>query len=152
MKDQRSPRPEMVALGMSRFKEFMQSHYQVTGDEWTVMARFGNVVEIQKEELFVREGSVCRALGFIAEGVMRYVRFEESGDVTTCYFASENDFVGDPESFEAQRPSDKNLIAVTDCLLLFISHEGWQGLAKELPRFGKIAAGIQQTTFMSLLR
>lgn len=73
---------------------------------------------------------------------MRYLRFEENGLETTCYFVSENEFVGDPESFASQKPSDMNLHAITDCVLGTISYEAWQRLMKEMPRFREITAEI----------
>lgn len=152
MKDRQSPRLGAAVNGSSQFKEYMQTNFQLTEHEWELTEPYIRAMNIRKGEYFVREGTICRTMAFIVEGVMRYVKFEENGDVTTCYFVSENDFVGDPESFDAQKPSDKNLTAITDCMLATISYEGWQRLSKDFARFGKINAAIQQTTFMKLLR
>jgi CRP-like cAMP-binding protein len=133
------------------FKEHMQQHYALTEREWETIRDFGESEQLARGEYFVREGKICRKLGFIANGVMRYTRFEESGDETTCYFMSEGDFVGDPESFEAQKPSDKNVHAITECTLVTISHESFGRLLKEVPRFREISAAIDRVTMMTLL-
>jgi CRP-like cAMP-binding protein len=134
-----------------RFKEHLQHSYALTEREWEVVCGFCDVEPLAKGEYFIRDGRICRKLGFIADGVMRYTRFEESGDETTCYFMIENDFVGDPESFEAQKPSDKNLHAITECTLVTIRHQSFGGLLKELPRFREIMAAIDRVTMMTLL-
>ncbi len=135
-----------------RFKEHLQRHYGLTEREWDTLRDHFESKQLPKGEYFVREGKICRKLGFIAYGVMRYTRFEESGEETTCYFMSEGDFVGDPESFELQKPSDKNLHAITECALVTISHQFIGGLLKELPRFREIMAAIDRKTMMTLLQ
>jgi CRP-like cAMP-binding protein len=134
-----------------RLKEFLQRNFRLDEREWTVIEAYGQPQHLSKNEYFVREGIVCRKLAFLAEGVMRYTRFEESGDETTCYFMSSGDFVGDPESFERQTPSDKNLHAETDCELATISYDSWRRLTKEMPRFKEIMATIDRKTTMDLL-
>ena len=99
----------------------------------------------------MREGRVCRHLGFIAEGVMRYTRFEESGQETTCYFVSENDFCADPVSFDTQKSSTMNLHAITECVLITISYDANQNLLKELPRHRELLAAIDRKTNMDLM-
>ncbi len=141
----------MAANNMVRLKEYLQSNFHVNDREWGVTQQHVKLQRIPGGEFFLREGNICRQLAFIVEGVMRYLRFEEMGDETTCYFVSENDFVGDPESFATQKPSDKNLFAVTDCMLATISYEAWQRLSKTLPRFPEISAAINQKTMMDLL-
>jgi CRP-like cAMP-binding protein len=134
------------------FKDHLETHYGVDDREWDVIQDRSDVLELPKGEYFVRQGSICRKLAFIAEGVMRYLRFEPSGDETTCYFMCENDFVGDPASFETQKPSEMNLQAITSCSLVTLTFEQMQTLTRELPRFRSITASIDRKTSMDLLR
>jgi CRP-like cAMP-binding protein len=137
--------------GKMRFKEYLERCYQIEDREWEIIEGLCELLEIPRGEYFVREGKICRRLAFIAEGAMRYLRFEESGEDTTCYFVREDDFAGDPESFERQKPSDKNLQAITDCVLVTISRETIGRLLKELPRWHEIMADIDRKTMMGLL-
>jgi CRP-like cAMP-binding protein len=130
----------------------LERNYQVDEHEWDLtVERWGEVEKVPKGEYFVSEGKVCRNLGFIAEGLMRYARFEENGDETTCYFVSEEDFTGDPISFDTQKPSTMNIQAVTDCVLVTLSFEAKQQLSKNVPRFNEIMAAIGRKTMMDLL-
>jgi len=134
------------------FKEYLQGHFQVSDSAWGLTRDHVGLLDLPAGEYFVREGKICRHLGFIAEGVMRYSRFEESGDETTCYFVSETDFVGDPVSFDARKPSTMNIQAITDCVLVTISYEANQKLLKTVPRHRELLASIDRKTTMDLMR
>ena len=136
---------------LSRFRDYFERNFKIDGREWEITREDVVPELLAKNDYFVREGVVCRKLAFIAEGVMRYTRFEESGDETTCYFCAEEDFVGDPESFDTQKPSDKNLMAITDCQLVSLPYDAVRNLARALPRFREIMAAIDRTTTMNLL-
>src|SRR5215831_17597864 len=104
-----------------------------------------------KNEYFVAQGKVCRKLGFIAEGVMRYCMFRDDGSEVTCFFMRENDFVGDPNSFFSQKPSDQNVQALTDCSLIIFSYENMQKLFQQLPRAKEVRAAIDNYVMMKML-
>jgi CRP-like cAMP-binding protein len=138
--------------GKLLYRQFLESTFAVTDREWDIFSDRCEEEPLARGEFFVREGKICRKLGFIVEGVMRYLRYEESGRETTCYFSRENDFVGDPDSFESQKPSAKNLVAITDCFLVTISFEAFGKLLAALPRFQEVKAGIDRRTTMALLQ
>jgi CRP-like cAMP-binding protein len=77
--------------------------------------------------------------------------FRDDGSDVTCFFMCENDFVGDPDSFFAQKPTDKNAQALTDCQLITISYDNMQRLLRELPRGKEILAAIDHYVTMKLL-
>lgn len=64
---------------------------------------------------------------------------------------SEHEFAGDPESFDAQKPSSMNLHAITDCVLVTLSFEALRQLLKDIPRFRELFAAIDRKTTMDLL-
>jgi CRP-like cAMP-binding protein len=133
-------------------KDYLEKTFQLDEREWyrVIESRF-EVQHVPKGEFVVSEGKVSRWLSYIAEGVIRYLRFEENGDETTCYFLSEHGFVGDPESFELQKPSRLNAQAVTDCTLVSFSYESRQYLSKNSAEFNRVMAAIDRKTMMDLL-
>src|ERR1044071_2875034 len=135
---------------MDRLKKHLQQTYQLSDKDWVNFKDHFKLQAIRKGDYFVQQGSVCRALGFIAEGVMRYLRLEENGEETTCYFLSENEFVGDPDSFFARTPSQMNASAITDCTLIIFSLEDYQRL-NQYSRFKEIMAQISTDVIMGLL-
>jgi CRP-like cAMP-binding protein len=134
-----------------RFKNFSAQQLQATEEEWEVMKEYLQLQYFPKNEYFVAEGKVCRKLGFIAEGVMRYCMFRDDGNDVTCFFIRENDFVGDPDSFFLQKPSDKNAQALTDCRLIIFTYENMHKFLQQLPRAKEINAAIDHHVAMKLL-
>jgi len=133
------------------FKKFNQQQFQVSEEEWEVVKECFQLHPFPKNEYFVSQGKVCRKLAFIAEGVMRYCMFRDDGTDVTCFFMCENDFVGDPESYFPQKPSDKNVQALTDCQLISVSYENMQKLLQQVPRGKEINAAIDHYVMMKML-
>jgi len=134
-----------------RFKKFNQQQFQVSEEEWEVVKECFQLQPFPKNEYFVSQGKVCRKLAFIAEGVMRYCMFRDDGTDVTCFFMCENDFVGDPESYFPQKPSDKNVQALTDCQLISISYENMQKLLQQNFRGKEINAAVDHYVMMKML-
>jgi CRP-like cAMP-binding protein len=134
-----------------RFKNYLKDHFRTSDDDWNMIAGYQECIAVKKNKYIVSEGKVCRMLAFIAEGVMRYCMHREEGEDVTCYFASENEFAGDPESFFAQRPSDKNVHALTDCVLVSISYDNMQKILKAFPAFAEILLLIDKKVMLGFL-
>ena len=128
----------------------MQANFHMADTDWDIAEPFFEELMLRKSDYFVQEGKVCRRMGFIAEGVMRYCMNREGEDIT-CYFVCENNFAGDPDSYLSQRPSDKNMQALTDCTLFVITYDNYKKLQKVLPRFNEITGAINHRVMMHLL-
>ena len=73
-------------------------------------------------EPYVREGDVCRSVGFVASGVLRVIAGRDGADRTT-YFATEGQFVSDYGSFLTDEPSRLRIEAIEPTRLLLLSRE-----------------------------
>src|SRR5690606_15842693 len=82
---------------------------------------------IKKGDYFLAEGQVCKQVGFIVEGLMRYF-INADGEDKTYAFAQENHFVCNYESFIPKSPSTKVIQALEDCKILQISYDDLQTL------------------------
>lgn len=97
----------------------------------------------KKGDLFLAEGQICKQVGFIVKGLMRYY-MNHNGEEKTYAFSQENNYVCNYESFLPQSPSSKIIQALEDCDVLIISHEDLQifySNVREGERFGRIAIG-----------
>ncbi|HAO08154.1 MAG TPA: Crp/Fnr family transcriptional regulator [Chryseobacterium sp.] len=95
---------------------------------------------IKKGDFFLAEGKVCKQVGFIVKGLMRYY-INHDGEDKTYAFAQENNFVCNYESFIPQTPSTKIIQALEDCEILHISYTDLQTLYKSIrhgERFGRL--------------
>lgn len=75
----------------------------------------------KKGDFFLAEGQVCKQVGFVTKGILRYY-INHDGEDKTYDFAQENMFVCNYESFLPQAPSTKIIQALEDCEMLQISH------------------------------
>src|SRR5215467_7376506 len=121
-------RSESTVDHIQNFLKFQREQLHVTKEECEIVSEYFKLESFPKNEYFVSQGKVCRKLAFIAEGVMRYCMFRDDGSDVTCFFMCEKDFVGDVDSFYAQRPGDQNVQALTDCQLISISYDNMQRL------------------------
>jgi CRP-like cAMP-binding protein len=105
----------------------------------------------KKGEFFLEEGRICKQVGFVGEGLMRYY-INHDGEEKTYAFSQENQFVCNYESFLPQKPSSKIIQALEDSLVLTISHHDLQLLyanVREGERFGRLAI---EAVFVQLLQ
>lgn len=106
---------------------------------------------IKKGDFFLAEGQVCRQVGFILKGLMRYY-INHNGEEKTYAFAQENNFVCNNESFITQTPSTKVIQALEDCDILKISFTDLQIFYKSISegeRFGRL---IIEQVFIQILQ
>lgn len=108
-------------------------------------------VKIAKHDFFLKEGQICRRLGFLNKGLVRYY-LNVNGEEKIYAFAAEHDFVCNYESFIPQVASAKIIQAVEDTELRVISYANLQKLYKKMPgaeRFGRL---IIEQLFIQTLR
>jgi len=136
---------------IQNFLKFQQEQFHLTKEECESVAEYFRLESFGKNEYFVSHGKICRKLAFIAEGVMRYCMFRDDGSDVTCFFMCEKDFVGDPDSFFSQKPSDKNAQALTDCQLITISYDKMQKLLQNVSYAKEVNAAIDHYVTMKML-
>src|SRR5205085_5415374 len=105
---------------------------------------------IKKNDFFLAEGQVCKQVGFIIKGLMRYY-INDDGEDKTYAFAQEGDFVCNNESFIPQTASTKIIQAVEDCEMLQISFADLQIFYRSInegERFGRLI--IEQVFIQTL--
>jgi len=105
----------------------------------------------KKGDFFLTEGQICRQVGFVAKGLIRYY-INHDGEEKTYAFSQENNYVCNYESFLPQSPSSKIIQALEDSNVFVISHDDLQILyanVREGERFGRIAI---ETVFVQLLQ
>lgn len=120
-------------------------------------AEIGTVTALFKEKIykkgdfFLEEGRICKQVGFVVKGLMRYY-INHDGEEKTYAFSQENDYVCNYESFLPKKPSSKIIQALEDSIVLVISYDDLQLLyanVNEGERFGRMAI---EAVFIQLLK
>jgi len=105
----------------------------------------------KKGEFFLEEGRVCKHVGFVAQGLMRFY-INHDGEEKIYDFSQENEYVCNYESFLPQKPSSKIIQALEDSVVFIISYNDLQLFYKNVregERFGRIAI---EFVFLQLLQ
>ncbi|ANH83647.1 Crp/Fnr family transcriptional regulator [Niabella ginsenosidivorans] len=96
--------------------------------------------QVQKNDFFLKEGTVCREVGFIIKGMVRYY-INKDGEEKIYGFGKEGDFVCNYESFLSKQPSGKNIRHMEEGVLLTVSYDNLQLFYKNVrqgERFGRL--------------
>lgn len=100
--------------------------------------------KLEKGAYFVQEGKVCKHVGFIQKGLVRYF-INKDGQELISEFGKEGEFVCNYASFLDQSASDENIQTIEDTSLLQISYDDLQLFYEKVPaanKFGRLIAEI----------
>jgi CRP-like cAMP-binding protein len=95
-----------------------------------------------KGDFFLRTGQVCREVGFIEKGLIRYSGTKDNGEEITLHFGRENEFTCNYQSFLDQSASLRSIQCLEASEILVISYDNLQRLyeeVKEGQKFGRLA-------------
>ncbi|KXX70850.1 Crp/Fnr family transcriptional regulator [Flammeovirga sp. SJP92] len=80
---------------------------------------------LSKGDFFLKEGNVCKYVGFIRKGLVRYFVLKNEEE-STFEFTKEGEFISDYPSFNRKTISMQNIEAIEDCELLVIEYSHLQ--------------------------
>ena len=121
--------------------ESIRQFIALSEDEVLVIRDLFDTRQLKAGEHFLEEGKVCRHVGFINHGLVRYYVNDE-GQEKTIYFNQEGEFICYYPSFLPQKPSIVSIQALEDTELAVISYDGLQTLYARVSggeRFGRLA-------------
>jgi CRP-like cAMP-binding protein len=130
--------------------ETIESIISLSKEEMDIVTTLFKEKSYKKGEFFLADGQVCKQVGFVSKGLLRYY-INHDGEDKTYDFAQENNFVCNYESFIPRTPSTKNIQALEDCELMQISYDDLQLFYKTInqaERFGRIV--IEQVFIQTL--
>ncbi|UPK68165.1 Crp/Fnr family transcriptional regulator [Chitinophaga filiformis] len=95
-----------------------------------------------KGDYFLREGQVCREVGFIEKGLIRYYMTNNNGEEITQSFGKENEFTCNYQSFLDHSVSTLAIQCLEPSEILVIPYNNLQRIyeeVKEGQKFGRLA-------------
>ena len=111
-------------------------------DEEQIIEQLFERHTIGPNDFFLETGEVCRYVGFVTTGLLRYYVLDD-GEEHTYDFATEHTFVCNYESFLPQIPSTRFIQALEATTLLRIRYDNLQKLYETLQhgqQFGRLVA------------
>jgi CRP-like cAMP-binding protein len=132
---------------MKRIFFNIQKAFNTTDEEQKAIKNTAKIKYLAKNELFLREGEVCKSLGFIEKGSMRL--YYDSPEKEACNdFFFENSVVGSFASFLTEMPSIVSIAAIEDCEIILFEKTDLFLLIQKYPSLKRMADFILQEHFI----
>jgi CRP/FNR family transcriptional regulator, anaerobic regulatory protein len=104
----------------------------------------------RKRQYVLQEGDVCTQYNFVVRGCLRMYKIDEQGSTHILQFAAENWWIVDLGSFYSEGPSELNIDALEDTVVLQISHNNLVELYTSAPKFHRIFRVLIENSFVQL--
>lgn len=108
--------------------------------------------KVRRRQFILQEGDVCKFNSFVIEGCFRMYMVDEKGKEHNLQFAVENWWIGDIGSFHSEQPSQLNIEAIENSVILQIKKEDQLRLLVEYPKFNRIFRVFTENALISLQR
>ncbi|SDH47528.1 cAMP-binding domain of CRP or a regulatory subunit of cAMP-dependent protein kinases [Chitinophaga filiformis] len=108
-----------------------------------------------KGDHLLREGQVCREVGFIEKGLIRYYHTKDDGEEITGHFGRENEFTCNYQSFLDHSISQTAIQCLEPSEILVIPYDNLQRIYEEVregQKFGRLACEYIYLQAISQLR
>src|SRR4026208_1639382 len=104
----------------------------------------------RKKQYVLQEGNVCMQINFVVRGCLRMYRIDKKGGTHILQFAAENNWITGLGSFHTEMPSELNIDALEDTMLLHINRNDLISLYIQAPKFDRIFRVLIENSYVSL--
>lgn len=142
-------------MDFDRLKKHLQSAVFFTDTDLESLIPFIEPMHLSKKKFLFKQGEIDRYVGFVNKGCLRYFFTDDKAIEHILYFALEEWWVGDLNSFYMNEPTPNNLQALEDCELFLFSLGSFEGARKAISSFNefitlkhrKAYTAVQQKSF-----
>lgn len=113
---------------MEKLKSFLQALVLMSDKEFEDSKSHFSVVHLKKGDFFLKNGKVCKQIGFVNRGTLRTFYLNEKAVEITACFRTENSLISSYKSFLLQEPSILSVEALEDSELIVIEYAPLQKL------------------------
>lgn len=133
-------------------KENIAKHVSLTEEETGQFCSLFVPKIFKRKEYFLREGQICGYEGFVIRGLFRVYHADQNGLEQVLYFAPEDWWITDIDSFTNQKPSDLYIEALEDSEVLLISKTDKDAAYAAYPGIERLFRIMTQKTHVALQR
>tara|TARA_R110002126_G_scaffold291155_1_gene450623 strand:+ start:354 stop:932 length:579 start_codon:yes stop_codon:yes gene_type:complete len=128
------------------------NHITLSKKELDSFCSLFNQKEVHKKNFLLREGEICKFEGFVTKGLFRVYHIDNNGFEQVLYFAQENWWITDIDSFTNETPSQLYIQALEDSEVLLISKKDKEFAYNNIPKIEKLFRVMTQKTHIALQR
>ncbi|SMG17220.1 Crp/Fnr family transcriptional regulator [Arenibacter troitsensis] len=133
-------------------KQNILKHIALSNKEIDSFCNLFNENKVMKKQFLLREGDICKFEGFVTKGLFRIYHIDQNGFEQVLYFAQENWWITDMDSFTNEKPSHLYIQALEDSVVLLISKKDKEFAYNNIPKIEKLFRIMTQKTHISLQR
>lgn len=133
-------------------KKHIREYIEISDDKLEKYCSAFRLQKIKKKDFLLREGDICEAEGFVMNGCFKVFRTDSNADEQILYFAVEDWWISDIDSFINQIPSQLNIQAIEDSKILLISKDDKEKLYLEIPEIERLMRLKFQMSIIALQR
>lgn len=104
-------------------------------------------VTAKRNELLLKQGTVCRYVYFVALGSLQVFVYDNEMNETTRDIITEDNWCSELISFGSGRPATENIRAIEPAVLLAIDRRSFQLMMEKVPPFDKVYKQILETSY-----
>ncbi len=131
----------------------ISEYINLNPEEKDLIESFWTKKTLEKGDYLLQNGKTCKTDNFVINGTLKafYIN-AKTGKEEILYFAIENWWATDIESFQKQKPSVYNIQAIDKTELLQISHDSFQEMLRLVPKLERFFRIILENFVGSLQR
>ncbi|MFW0716401.1 Crp/Fnr family transcriptional regulator [Pedobacter sp. N23S346] len=133
-------------------KKNIAGHISLSDQELTDFCALFQNKSIKKKAFLLKEGEVCKFEGFVTKGLFRVYHIDANGFEQILYFATENWWITDIDSFTNEKPSQLFIQALDDSEVLLITKKEKEFAYQNLPEIEKLFRIMTQKKHVALQR
>lgn len=122
----------------------------LNGEEKQLVAEMFRPRLYRKRQYLLQAGDVCTQFNFVVRGCLRMYKADAKGNVHNIQFATENWWMIELGSFHSKKPSELNIEALEDTMVLQINYENLISLYTQAPKFNRIFRVLIENSFVTL--
>jgi CRP-like cAMP-binding protein len=101
---------------MQTFKQFIENYISLSNSDWQKITQCFEQRVLEKDEILLAEGKICKHLYFIESGLLRFYINKDGNDITKFFTDAPYCFTSQV-SFTAQKPATENIQAIENSII-----------------------------------
>lgn len=135
---------------IDNIRQLIVSYIELSDQEWEHCSTMFNVDQLQKKEILLEQGAICRNIYFVLNGLLRIYFVDQNGVEKTFHFSTEKTFATDYESFLKSIPSNFSIQALEETTVITITKEMLQEVYKSIKQGQKLGRLIAEDYFFMI--
>lgn len=101
---------------MLEFRKFIENYTSVSQLDWEIISKCFEYREIEKNQIILQEGEICKHLYFLQTGLLRYFINKDGNEITKFFTDAPYCFTSQV-SFNNEKPAKENIQAIEKSII-----------------------------------